>query len=369
MSIHDEMYHPPHEQFVSPLELQLLELEEEIFEWIEAEVKENDEEYFSFENREELYEEFCYIINELFDFPTSFVYQFVRQRIDFFFQEFYVEGTIKHLQEINSTLPKQRTEEWYIYRHNLLTASNVYKIFGSSAQFNSLILEKCQDISATSHFTSSSCDWGKTYEPLSVLFYEKTYDTKVQEFGCFQHRKWKCLGASPDGIVVGNRRYGRMLEIKNIVNRDITGVPLPHYWIQMQIQMEVCDLDICDFLETRFKECMDVKEWMLLSGDKWKGCITVNNEGDKIYHIWDAEKISIADFVSIHSSDTLAVYTRWWYLDEWSCIKVLRDRHWFQNALPKILDFWEIILKERIDGFEHRRPKPRSTTKGVLFLY
>ena len=45
-----------------------------------------------------------------------------------------------------------------------------------------------------------------------------------------------------------------MLEVKNIYNRDIDGNPKEEYWIQMQIQLETCDLEICDFLETRFKE-------------------------------------------------------------------------------------------------------------------
>ena len=48
-----------------------------------------------------------------------------------------------------------------------------------------------------------------------------------------------------------------MLEIKNIVNREITGIPLKAYWVQMQMQMEVCELDKCDFLETRFLEYED----------------------------------------------------------------------------------------------------------------
>ena len=45
-----------------------------------------------------------------------------------------------------------------------------------------------------------------------------------------------------------------MVEIKNIVNREITGMPSEAYWIQMQIQMECCNIDLCDFIETRFKE-------------------------------------------------------------------------------------------------------------------
>ena len=44
------------------------------------------------------------------------------------------------------------------------------------------------------------------------------------------------LGASPDGINTDktSQLYGRMLEIKNIVNREINGIPKSEYWIQMQ---------------------------------------------------------------------------------------------------------------------------------------
>lgn len=98
--------------------------------------------------------------------------------------------------------------------------------------------------------------WGQKYEPLSVMLYENMYNTKVADFGCIQHDKYKFLGASPDGINVdmSSERYGRMLEIKNIVNREINGIPKKEYWIQMQMQMEVCDLNECDFLETKFVE-------------------------------------------------------------------------------------------------------------------
>ena len=41
-----------------------------------------------------------------------------------------------------------------------------------------------------------------------------------------------------------------MLEVKNPVSREITGMPKKAYWAQMEIQMEVWDLNECDFLET-----------------------------------------------------------------------------------------------------------------------
>ena len=40
---------------------------------------------------------------------------------------------------------------------------------------------------------------------------------------------------------------GRMLEVKNMYNRDINGIPKEEYWIQMQIQLETCNLECCDF--------------------------------------------------------------------------------------------------------------------------
>ena len=72
----------------------------------------------------------------------------------------------------------------------------------------------------------------------------------------FAHRSIPYLATSPDGINTNKKSdlYGRMLEVKNIVNREITGIPKHEYWVQMQFQMEVCELEECDFLETRFVE-------------------------------------------------------------------------------------------------------------------
>ena len=388
-----------------------LEYEEEIFKWVEYAIAENNDEYFCSLKRNELYEEICDALQLSFIHlldeevianvnecaPPSIIdlqalQLFVRQRINLYFEEFYVENIVLNLQKINDELPKQRTPEWYLYRHNLLTASNIYKIFGSSSQLNSLILEKCQTVKQ--NFSSSSCEWGKLFEPLSILLYERKYDTKVKEFGCIPHPIWKCLGASPDGICIGKHRYGRMLEIKNIFNRVITGTPLPHYWIQMQIQMEVCNLESCDFLETRFKQCSNVDEWLKVS-NKSKGCIyslTAADSSERVeedpcvekteitheYKVFEMVKdddaaqssemhlthptMLVDEFVGMYSS---FANVRWWYLDEWSCVKIVRDRNWFCLALPKIMETWDIILQERVNGFEHRRPKSR----GVLFLY
>jgi putative phage-type endonuclease len=177
-----------------------------------------------------------------------------------------IQQKIDYLRSIPQ--PVQRTPEWYSFRHNLITASNAYKAFESQATVNQLIYEKCQSLKTSDDKFSmvnvnSTFHWGQKYEPLSVQIYEHIYNTKVEDFGCIQHNTYKFLGASPDGINVNpeSQLYGRMLEIKNIVNREITGIPKKEYWIQTQLQMEVCDLDECDFLETKFTEYENFKEF------------------------------------------------------------------------------------------------------------
>ena len=123
----------------------------------------------------------------------------------------------------------------------------------------------------------SPLHWGQKYEPLSVMLYEYDYDTTIEDFGCIQHSKYSFIGASPDGINNDPKsdKYGRMLEIKNIVNREITGIPSKMYWIQMQIQMETCNLNYCDFLETQFKEYENEEQFYGDNSNKRKGVICI----------------------------------------------------------------------------------------------
>ena len=47
-------------------------------------------------------------------------------------------------------------------------------------------------------------------------------------------------------------RNGRMLEIKCPYSRVINGIVPDNYEVQMQIQLEVCDLEICDFCKLEY---------------------------------------------------------------------------------------------------------------------
>ena len=217
------------------------------------------------EDYEDEIEDLIYITLELFyiHFMPKRSYSYTFEKINNSNDIDIITNRLKELANMPQSI--QRTKDWYEDRHNLITGSNGYKVFGSISSINQLIYEKCQPLnfdieleSSKSEYvnTSTPMHWGQKYEPVSLMYYENKYDTKISEYGCIKHDIYNFLGASPDGIVSDPLlpRFGRMLEIKNIVNRDIDGIPKKEYWIQMQLQMETCNLNECDFLETRFNE-------------------------------------------------------------------------------------------------------------------
>lgn len=298
----------------------------------------------------------------------------------------YLEKTIEWLNSIRT--PDQRTNEWYQFRANLITASNIWQVFVSEASRNRLIYEKCNVTTATdgtistqvysNNNTNSPMHWGIKYEPLTVMIYEKINNTKVGQFGCIPHDTYSCIGASPDGINIDKASplYGRMLEIKNIFNREITGTPKDAYWIQMQIQMETCKLNECDFVESRFKEYESAAAFYadLDKSDQvslFKGVVLMLNhkETNQIQYVFmplsvPLTKPDIEEWIKgqeeVLSKEYIIQQVQYWWLDEWSCVLVLRNEYWFKSVVHEIVETWDIILRERVTGFSHRTPKKRT---------
>jgi putative phage-type endonuclease len=285
---------------------------------------------------------------------------------------------IKYLQNVPQ--PEQRTTEWYNFRHSVLTASSIWKAFISESTRNQLIYDKCSpiDIDKYKRFsTASPMHWGQKYEPVSIEWYEQKYKTKVSDFGCIPHKTISFLAASPDGINTSleSERYGRMLEVKNIVNRDITGIPKMEYWIQMQMQMEVCELNECDFLETRFKEYESKEEFVAdccsddnnvyskTKDDKYKGVIMYFIKDGAPHYEYAPLGINKSNFEEWESEimdkykDLTWIKNIYWRLDEISCVLVLRNKLWFKTAEPILRELWNIIENEKITGYNHRAPK------------
>ncbi|NBO54837.1 MAG: hypothetical protein EBU84_09635 [Actinobacteria bacterium] len=271
--------------------------------------------------------------------------------------------------------PDQRTPEWYRFRHDLLTASNAWKAFESPACMNQLIYEKCKPLKEHEEKeqyvnTASPMHWGQKYEPVSRMIYEHLYKTRVADFGCLQHDAHPFLGASPDGISVdpASQRYGRMLEIKNIVNRDITGIPKKEYWIQMQLQMETADLNECDFLETQFAEDADDGASESHDDALMTGTMLYFMKDGRPHYEYEPIGLSSRSESEAWFSDAMErnqahmwMKTIRWRLEKMSCVLVLRNKLWFQRAIRVLDDLWQTVVKERNNpqGYEHRAPKRR----------
>lgn len=284
--------------------------------------------------------------------------------------------------------PPQRTAEWYKFRHNLITASNAYKAFESQSKINELIYEKCQPLKTTDDSASfvnvnTPFHWGQKYEPLSVMIYEDKYNTRIDDFGCIQHDTYKFLGASPDGINVdeSSDRFGRMLEIKNIVNREITGNPKKEYWIQTQLQMEVCDLNECDFLETKFVEFESFDEFDKDTSGKQTGIIMYfNTKEGKPFYLYKPLNITKPEEIEKWEEEMMDKYQStifnmvwikncYWKLETFSCVLITRNQKWFEDNIGQLGKVWSIIEDERVNGYQHRAPNkrvPKSSTVATM---
>ncbi len=291
-----------------------------------------------------------------------------------------MEAKIHYLENIPQ--PDQRTTEWYLFRHRYLTASSLWKAFGTQRAQNELIYNKCQPINVEKYKvvnTESPMHWGQKYEDVSIQWYNHTYGTNVSDFGCIPHRNIPYLAASPDGINTDKTSalYGRMLEVKNIVNRDITGIPKLEYWIQMQLQMEVCELDECDFLETRFKEYENAKDFyndgtfQQRESGMPKGIVMFFNNGGVPLYEYMPYGINNAEFEVWEASmmekhkELMWVRNDYWYMDEVSCVLVLRNKLWFKHAESILSKLWITIEYERDHGSEHRAPNRKVKDKTV----
>lgn len=165
-------------------------------------------------------------------------------------------------------IPEQRTPEWFKQRNGMITASDGGTTIGVNkyeSQYN-VILKKLIDVPFKG---AESCYHGKKYESIATMIYQYRMNVTVHEYGCIEHPVYKFLGASPDGIIDEYKLdnihktnlVGRMLEIKvpksreiNMTSYEILDVCPIYYHAQVQLQLECCDLEECDFWQCEINE-------------------------------------------------------------------------------------------------------------------
>lgn len=290
---------------------------------------------------------------------------------------------VKLLKEYeNVEQPEQQTEAWYAFRREGLSASDIWKAIDTQSAKNNLILSKCKPIDVKKKGKSVNIDSpfhnGHKYEPLSIMHYEFDFNTKVGEFGCKAHTKFPFLRASPDGINIDEKSklFGRLVEVKNPTTRKLSGTPKKEYWIQMQLQMEVWDLDECDFLETVFKTYesendfnSDGETFTRTAKGRRKGILVQFYHNELPHYEYPPVDISREHFdkwyddIMEKNSHMSWINNLYWYLEDYSCVLVPRNKLWFEAVYPDFKELWNTILKERESGYEHRKPKKKKKKK------
>ncbi len=300
--------------------------------------------------------------DKLVFYTNSMLPSFTQSRLE------YNKSQVERLRQLPQ--PEQRSPEWYAMRNSMLSASDWGSILGMSKYGggkNQVLIKKCSP--EATFFTNDAMQWGIKYEAVAIKIYEHRNQTNVIEFGCIRHPTIHHLGASPDGITPN----GVMVEIKCPSSREIDGIIPEGYYAQVQGQLEVCELDRCDFLECKLYEYDNESEY---ENDH-------NKENNYFYNHYGGEKGVVCNFYDTQSEklcyeyselgirgkelqdwkkDILEKYKEnrryicrgfsYWFLERVSCIPIYRNQEWFYKASKELEEFWNQVCHYRRVGIE-----------------
>lgn len=300
--------------------------------------------------------------------------QYLKNAVDSMVKNKSIKKRVEELSKI--VQPAQRTQGWYNLRNGMFTASSdIGNITGSSYEYKMasnkrdlqhiedlLILKKCgHDLKGfKGNFATR---WGNMFEEVVTQLYSKKVSKEVLEFGLMQHSKYSFIGASPDGIT----KDGIMVEIKCPVSRSITGEVPSYYWTQIQTQLECCDLDECDFVEAKFKRfnteasCINDKysEISGILGEYYKckcnadDCKCHYDQDNRFYCYPPIGTMNLQkEYINNYQTSNKFLGFVYWGLQQYSCVKVNRDKKWFNEQLPKIEKTWKKVLYYRENSLE-----------------
>jgi putative phage-type endonuclease len=244
---------------------------------------------------------------------------------------------------------KQRSEEWFKLRENRLTASDLYDAVYHPI---TLIKKKIKNVSFNS-YSIPALKWGCMFEEVAANIYAHLNSTKINEFGLLVNDKINNFGASPDGIT----DEGIMIEIKCPYSREIKDKVIPDkYYYQMQGQMAVCELDICDYIECKFKTFNNIDEYIENIKKLYENENDIENDNDYKHgiiaelkdhsYIYSTPNQNYNDNIDEMKKINDAKYV-YWYLEIINVQRVYFDKDkWNNKTAKKIADYWKLYQSE-----------------------
>ena len=232
----------------------------------------------------------------------------------------------------------QRSAQWHDKRGEMITASEVYKAFGSPEARREIMLRKLEPPVTNGGPPAAPLLWGTRFEPVAKKIYERETACKITDVSCVQHPIHSFLGASPDGLIVPDDdkdvpRYGRLVEFKCPMSRVLKDeIPIA-YVHQMQMQMECTGIDECEYVEFRFKQ-VNYNEWCKATTEK--GSFVVYPDGRVDY-----------DAVDTADEDGQVVF---WSLTSIKKDFVPKDPNWLSDHIGDLETLWAEVLRHREQG-------------------
>lgn len=306
----------------------------------------------------------------------------------------YIEDRIELLKKNIDTLEKlkkipqikQRSLEWYEARKNMITASDMAEALnkGKFGTQKNLIIKKVTNLVNVSDLNKNNnkkeyiapLQWGIKYEDVACNIYKLKNYVDINEFGLLKHHNKDItyFGASPDGI----SELGIMLEIKCPYKRKIDGNIPEQYYYQIQGQLDVCNLDECDYLECKFVEYNSENDFLndrahheltleninsFTQDYREKGIIICykNVDEDKMdyKYLYSNLKDTEEDMISwkknqIKKFDIDIDYEiNYWKLDTYEVQRVKKDKIFIKEKLQQVKKVWDKILYySNIDNIE-----------------
>lgn len=261
----------------------------------------------------------------------------------------------------------QRTEEWYTQALRYLTASQFGTLYASPRTRGQLVLEKAGLTATERHGQRlvtpsdymSPFDWGIRFEPVIRTIYSALTSTAVADVGRLYHRSLSNLAASPDGLVIEDttptqERLGRLVEYKAPVTRKLLQKIPSEYYMQMQIQMEVADIDRCDYCEMKFYSAYNEKmREPCAKQTHYRGYVALIMK-DGVLDRYEYSPLNApADWTyEVDEEVNERVYERIeWWLEDYYLETVARDRAWFAGTIPIMEGFWYDVEEAKAGRF------------------
>lgn len=203
-------------------------------------------------------------------------------------RECYDENTIDDIQRF--TIRQSQSEDWFNCRRGMATSTLVHSFKTKAKKLKTEprphnINGLYKAIMRQSRFKSAAMQKGiereaEAREMYGVVMVADGHEAVVSETGLIIWKKFPLIGCSPDRIVNFKcqccRARKTLLEIKcpvKVTNSFSKDNPKPEYGTQMQVQMGVVGISICDFFvyesphvwrfltvpfdEARFQECCE----------------------------------------------------------------------------------------------------------------